>query len=529
MKKRYKYTLWIVCLLLQASLSNAQLSPGELSKAHAHLEGMGNCTQCHVLNEKETTSKCLKCHVEIQQFIDQGKGYHSSREVKGKKCASCHGEHFGLNFEITRFDKDKFNHELSGYKLEGKHSELDCAKCHNKELIVNKISQKKEGTYLGLGTECLSCHPDFHQNTLSNNCLSCHNQEAFRPAPGFDHAQSDFPLIGKHQKVDCAKCHKTTIKNGKEFQQFSNVEHSNCTSCHEDIHKNKFGNDCRKCHDEFSFTQVKGMDNFNHDRTNFPLIGKHQNVDCKSCHKGSLTQPINHNRCSNCHTDYHKGQFAKHGVSPDCGECHTINGFTPTNYTLEKHNSSAFPLEGSHMATPCFACHKTDEGWNFSFNDKSCTQCHQNNHENVLADKYLMSGSCKNCHSVTAWNEILFDHNQTNYKLQGKHQEVACRSCHFSETESGISQQFAGVQKSCENCHTDEHHKQFLQDGKNDCERCHVFASWKPEKFDHNNARFVLDGEHANLDCISCHKPTDGLIQNYIIYKFNDVSCASCH
>ncbi len=529
MKKLFKYGLWMVCLLLQTSLSYAQFSPGELSKAHAHLEGVGNCTQCHVLNKKETTSKCLKCHVEIQQLINQRKGYHSSQEAKGKACASCHGEHFGLDFELTRFDKDKFNHDLSGYTLEGKHAQLACAKCHNKELIVNEISQKKENTYLGLGTTCLSCHQDFHQSTLSNDCLSCHNQEVFRPTTGFDHAQSNFPLIGKHQEVDCAKCHKTTIKNGQEFQQFANVVHANCTSCHEDIHNNKFGNDCRKCHDEFSFTQVKGMDDFDHNKTDFPLLGKHQNVDCKSCHQGRLTQAIKHNSCSGCHADYHENQFAKQGLSPDCAECHTVNGFSPSNYTLERHSRSVFPLEESHRATPCLACHKTDEAWNFSFENNNCTQCHPNFHPDVLPAKHFTSGNCQSCHAQTVWNEITFDHNQTNYKLQGKHQEVACRSCHFSETETEISQQFAGLQASCDNCHTDVHQKQFLQDGRTDCERCHVMASWQPEKFDHNRARFKLDGEHANLDCVSCHKTTDGLIQDYIIYKFNDISCASCH
>lgn len=62
----------------------AQLSPGELSKAHAHLEGLSNCTKCHVLGEKETTSKCLECHKEIKNLINQKKGYHSSSEVSGK-------------------------------------------------------------------------------------------------------------------------------------------------------------------------------------------------------------------------------------------------------------------------------------------------------------------------------------------------------------------------------------------------------------------------------------------------------------
>ena len=44
----------LLCLLdsLCIRVSNAQISPGELTKSHAHLEGMLNCTKCHVLGDK---------------------------------------------------------------------------------------------------------------------------------------------------------------------------------------------------------------------------------------------------------------------------------------------------------------------------------------------------------------------------------------------------------------------------------------------------------------------------------------------
>jgi len=116
----------------------AQLSPGELSKAHAYLEGLTNCTKCHMLGEKETTSKCLECHKEIKNLISQKKGYHSSSEVNGKKCAECHGEHFGRDFKLIRFDDKKFDHKLTGYNLEGKHKETKCVDCHKTEFIKNK-------------------------------------------------------------------------------------------------------------------------------------------------------------------------------------------------------------------------------------------------------------------------------------------------------------------------------------------------------------------------------------------------------
>ena len=52
-------------------------------------------------------------------------------------------------------------------------------------------------------------------------------------------------------------------------------EFTNCTSCHKDPHKNKFGQNCRQCHSEESFKAVKGSKNFDHNKTDFKLEEKH--------------------------------------------------------------------------------------------------------------------------------------------------------------------------------------------------------------------------------------------------------------
>ncbi len=529
MSGKLKNIILLINLILFANYAFSQISPGELSSAHAHLEGLTNCTKCHVLGEKETTSKCLECHKEIKNLISRKKGYHASSEVNGKKCAECHGEHFGRDFKMIRFDDKKFNHQLSGYKLEGKHATIKCADCHKTEFIKTKISQKKGDSYLGLGTECLSCHQDFHQNTLSANCISCHDLNAFRPAPNFNHSKTKFALTGKHQTVSCEKCHKTEQRNGQKFQAFSGVAFANCTNCHEDIHQNKFGNDCLKCHTVFSFREVKSLGSFNHDKTDFPLLGKHVSVDCKKCHKSSVTQPVKHKRCTDCHADFHEKQFLKNGKSPDCNECHSVQGFTPSSFGFEKHNLTKFKLEGSHMATPCFTCHKKDEKWNFANLGNRCIDCHENIHKNFMDEKYIPEGDCKTCHSVSVWNEISFDHKKTDFELIGKHKTVSCQKCHFKSETDKKQQQFKWENQFCTNCHNDIHMEQFTQNGKTDCERCHTNDNWKPEKFDHSTARFKLDGKHEGLACVKCHKPTDSLLRNYIVYKFKDISCKSCH
>ena len=288
----------------------AQLSPGDLSRAHEHLEGLSNCTKCHVLGEKVTNEKCLDCHSEIKNLISEKNGYHASSEVQGKDCFACHSEHHGKSFQLTRFDQEHFDHRLTGYQLEGKHGQIECKDCHKPDFIKQKITQKKEaGTFLGLGIKCLSCHEDYHQHTLSTECASCHGFDSFKPTAKFDHQSTEFPLQGKHEDVSCEKCHVIEQRDGKKFQQFADVAFDNCTACHKDVHDNKFGQDCQQCHSLESFHQVAQLDHFNHDRTGFPLEGKHENLDCKKCHKQSYTATIAHQRCADCHDDYHQEQF----------------------------------------------------------------------------------------------------------------------------------------------------------------------------------------------------------------------------
>lgn len=525
-----KYIFLGLAMLFVAIRSMAQLSPGELSKAHANLEGLTKCVKCHVLGEKQTTPKCLKCHTEIQNLINNKKGYHASAEVKGNKCAKCHGEHFGRDFEIVKFEEKDFDHQLTGFKLEGKHKTLDCAKCHNPELVKNKISQKKsKKSFLGLGTKCLDCHDDFHQQTLKADCLSCHNQDAFRPAPKFKHENSNFKLQGAHKKVDCAKCHKTETRNSKKFQVFKGLNFAKCTDCHKDEHKGKFGTDCLKCHTINSFKQTKTLTGFDHDKTNFSLRGKHRGLDCKSCHKSKYTNPIKHEKCLDCHKDYHEGQLTKNNKIRDCNECHTVHSFKTSSFSFDEHKQTQFALDGAHMATPCFECHKKTEKWNFAVKTE-CITCHKNIHENFILAKYIPENNCKACHLTESWKGVTFDHNKTDFKLVGKHVDVTCRKCHFEELGQGkFIQKFKSLNQSCSQCHTDNHNNQFAENGVTTCTNCHTNNNWEPEKFNHNNTRFKLDGKHVNVSCNKCHETKTVGDKKIVVYQMEDISCKSCH
>ena len=508
----------------------AQISPGDLSNPHSHLEGMSNCTQCHVLGNKVSSEKCLICHKEIQDRIRLQKGYHSSADVKGKDCFVCHSDHNGKNFQLIRFDIEKFDHNLTGYLLSVPHAKKECMACHNTKYIADPKIKAKKYTYMGVNTDCLNCHDDYHLKTLSPVCLNCHNPDAFKPASKFDHTNTKFQLVGKHINVDCLKCHKVEMINGKKFQEFKGIQYNNCTGCHKDNHQNKYGQDCRQCHSEESFKIVKGINKFDHNNTNYRLQGKHLGVNCKACHKTSFTDPLKHNRCIDCHSDYHKRQFVKNGVSPDCSQCHGVKGFTFFSYTIDQHNLSTFPIKGSHLALPCFDCHKKQKTWNFRGIGIDCKECHKDIHLTLIPAKYYPQANCKICHNENRWASVTFNHSNTEFKLTGAHLNKECRACHTIKDATGaIRQKFSSLSKECSSCHNDKHYKQFDKNGITNCIECHDTENWKASLFNHNRSTFKLDGKHIIVPCAKCHKPQQEGSSSYVKYKLKVFTCESCH
>ncbi len=129
--------LSLVALLIFLVSGNllAQLSPGELSRPHAYLEGLENCNKCHGFEEKLSPDKCLACHLFLAARIKAGQGLHANTEHSD--CGSCHVEHQGRNFIIIHWNggEEKFDHNQTGYKLDGKHAKLECRACHKSNNI----------------------------------------------------------------------------------------------------------------------------------------------------------------------------------------------------------------------------------------------------------------------------------------------------------------------------------------------------------------------------------------------------------
>ncbi len=603
--KKFYICLFLVYWTLPA---NAQLSPGELYKGHSHLEGIFNCTQCHTIGEKVSDDKCLHCHTEIKQRIDQKKGYHYSSEVRTKSCFQCHSDHHGKNFQIIRFDEKNFDHRKTGYPLTGKHRSIDCRACHQKPNIQEPSLLSKNFTFLGLSTACVNCHEDVHQGSLSSQCAKCHNTSSFSPASLFDHQKTKFPLLGKHRQVDCKACHvnpknmddrklsftvtsfqscnschsnphaksvsscqqchteesftkftgqkffnhqQTSFElKGKHktiscgachnlqdqlsslFQEFALKKSLSCMECHQDIHQGKFGNDCKKCHTEEGFTQIRNMDQFDHRLTAFPLEGKHIEVDCKQCHKTKLTDPLPHQNCSSCHTDHHERVYKRPGTTTDCKDCHTSYTFASSLFEIEDHEYTDFPLKGAHQATPCLSCHLKDNQWVFKSIGTHCIDCHKDPHDGLLPIKFYPDKKCDQCHRTEDWTGIKFDHNQTRFALEGKHATIACGKCH--RISNALIRQtqiiFVNLSVDCFGCHDDVHSGQFNNpQGFTYCNNCHAFTNWSPSLFNHDNTAFKLEGRHREIACTACHKEYVDADKKYIKYQLDKYQCKDCH
>jgi hypothetical protein len=538
----------IVLAMLTAGESFAQISPGPLHRSHADLEGVQNCTKCHGTNRELVAEKCLACHGAIKARLDSRTGLHGKQSYA--QCQNCHVEHQGGDFALIYWKNGQksLDHALTGYTLDGKHSGLECRTCHTAKFIADStaiVAEKinKDSTFLGLSAVCSTCHTDEHRGQLTVACSTCHTTAGWKPATGFDHARTKFALTGKHLPVLCAKCHVEVADRGSpddtSFAKLTGLRFQQCTDCHTDVHKGKLGDNCQNCHSTDGWN-VTDKAKFDHTKTKYPLEGRHAVVACDKCHApGKGRQPFTFAACRACHSDFHKGEFAKRESKGACEECHTVNGYSPAKFLLSQHEQSTYPLRGAHRAVPCDACHRSRQSesqaviFQFRFKSTRCLDCHTDPHRGEVK-KYVEQKGCEYCHAVESWRNISFDHSGTKFSLEGKHRSVDCRKCHsgISRTTGQTILTMAGARFECAACHADVHRGQFAkgEPASTDCSYCHSSDNWKASRFDHNlSARFKLDGAHKNVPCKNCHRPMDRDGEQFIAYKPLDTTCVSCH
>jgi hypothetical protein len=554
-------------LLLLAAAARADLfSPGELSKPHAGLEGISNCTKCHPQGQQLSQKACLDCHQELTGRIAAGKGFHGRMPGTARDCWTCHHEHQGRDFAQVDWGpggRNGFDHAKTGLPLRGKHVSLDCEKCHDRRLIqdqaVRSLLEKQPArrTFLGAPPACNACHFDEHRAQFPTDCARCHGEQSFKPAPGFDHAKSAYLLLGKHQRVACDKCHARVEDQvehpgllqprARTFQRMKPLTHGACNDCHKDPHQGRFEGACTRCHTEADWkTIVAGSMESRafHDRTRYRLEGAHAQVKCQACHGPFAGTPaqfkdLPFGACTDCHLDAHQGQMRRARADGNrCDRCHTLATFDVSRFTVEDHAQTRYPLEGAHRTVPCASCHAPDPRvaervppaaraelerrgrpvrvslavYVTSADLGRCDACHLDPHGGQF-DKRAGAKGCQACHQLSSFTRTRFDHaKDTNFPLEWKHAKTGCASCHppVKQARGPAQVKYTGVETRCAGCHADAHAAQFARSPAEltDCARCHGSDDWKkPLRFEHKPpfTDFTLTGKHLKAECKACH------------------------
>ncbi|MES2634532.1 MAG: cytochrome C [Pseudomonadota bacterium] len=533
------FRLVAACLLLwllPAQASHAQtvesvLAPGVLVKAHAKWDN--SCRSCHIPFDRKAQDKlCVDCHKDIGRDLAERTGLHGRQ--KPQPCRSCHTDHRGRDVQIAPLDTRTFDHQLTDYALRGKHRETDCSKCH--------APGRK---YSAAGHDCQSCHrkDDVHKAALGPKCESCHDERNWRDTR-FDHSKTRFELNGAHQGAKCESCHKsreyketpmTCIgchrKDDKHKAQFGDKCESchgerrwrdisfrhdtdtryplrdrhrevRCTGCHttalyrektatecvschrkDDRHKGTLGQQCASCHTERGWKEVQ---RFDHDRTAYPLLGRHVQAACKDCHQSQVYREAP-STCVACHRkdDRHEAKLGER-----CADCHTETNWKATRFD---HARTRFALRGGHAAAAvaCKDCHRDLRSYRDT--PTGCLSCHRKDdkHEAQLGER------CESCHDDVRWNKARFDHAQARFALGGAHAIVPCRGCHESL-------RYRDAPRDCIGCHRkDDRHKNRFGSA---CESCHNVRAWRLWRFDHERqTHYPLTGAHVKVSCETCH------------------------
>ena len=325
-------------------------TPYPLRDKHVEVPCMG----CHLGNRyKGTPKECVSCHA--PDDIHRGD--------RGPKCGNCHAT---SGWKTAKFDHKK----ETGFALEGAHANVDCQDCHRSGNLKDKIPK-----------DCFGCHQgqDSHAGRLGAQCGECHGNDKWQPV-SFEHTRDGhWELSGRHQKVACHSCHTAAVATQKLP--------TDCATCHRasDVHAGKLGMQCDQCHTTEGWkTSVA----FDHDLTNFPLVGLHVAVPCEQCHQTRKYRDVGRG-CNDCHkrNDIHHGS-----LGADCAKCHSPNGWRLWDFDHGKQ--TGFALAGAHGKLACEGCHKQPPD-QVKLNS-TCLACHEQ--DDVHLGQY--GRQCQRCHTA---------------------------------------------------------------------------------------------------------------------------------
>lgn len=252
-----------------------------------------------------------------------------------------------------------------------------------------------------------------------------------------------------------------------------------------------------------------------HDKTNFPLVGKHRTLACRECHANLVFEGTPAD-CEVCHWQRRQDDRYSLRLGTRCADCHTPLAWKKVDPALWSHEMNAgFRLEGIHRTLDCEACHGTA---GFAPQPTDCYACHGSDYVATREPNHAQAGfptNCPSCHDQRAWGHASFDH--SGFTLQGRHASAACSDCHKNGVYQGTSPECASCHLADYNGTTDPNH--LAASFPLDCTACHGTSAngWSGANFDHPFP--IQSGRHAGVACSECHQTSDDRV----------FSCLGCH
>lgn len=248
----------------------------------------------------------------------------------------------------------------------------------------------------------------------------------------------------------------------------------------------------------------------------FPLIGRHQDLGCDTCHGAGEIGPLP-TACAACHL----GDRPPDHYEGDCGQCHV-----PTDWNDIHVDHDWLPLTQAHDLG-CGECHAPDT---FTGLSSVCMSCHEQDRKDA---EHFPGQDCGACHVATRWADANVDH--SFFPLTNAH-DLSCGECH-------VGGNLEGLDPACASCHEADRKDPSHYPGE-DCGDCHVPTEWADATFDHSDYfptphRGVSACESCHPDssdysqfvCTDCHhkSETDGHHREVGGYTYVSSECYRCH
>lgn len=231
---------------------------------------------------------------------------------------------------------------------------------------------------------------------------------------------------------------------------------------------------CGLCHT----TEGWGGARFPHEKTGFPLTGRHVGVSCKACHP-AIFKEVSGRECAACHRDPHGGKSGRR-----CGTCHDAETWA-TTVTADAHRRTNFPLSGRHALIPCEECHGDRRDRAFARPTVECIGCHQGDFARTSAGAvdhvaWGFPTTCRDCHTPWRFAPAFFPAHEVCFPIAaGVHSGIRCLACHTTLAGATISGTCTTGTADCIRCHSCATHPAVagFQCVDLKCYQCHRFGT----------------------------------------------------